>query len=60
MLFFRGSDKSLQNGERARVPIYDFTTHRRVGEEMSPVNPDVVMIDGIFVVYEQTVRYDSA
>jgi uridine kinase len=41
------------------VPLYDFTTHKRVGISASVQAPKVVFLDGIFTVACKEVRYGS-
>ena len=47
----------LRAGETVRVPVYDFTTHRRHSEEVQLVAPKkVVIVEGILVLAEPEIR----
>jgi uridine kinase len=48
--------KELMAGHRVEIPLYDFTNHAR-HERGVPVEPaDVIVIDGILILAEQTLR----
>jgi uridine kinase len=44
--------KDLRMGKRVTVPIYDFTQHRRLSQCESMYGADVVILDGIFALYD--------
>lgn len=47
---------ALLRGESVEVPVYDFTTHTRT-EEIVPLGPtDVIIVDGILVLAEASLR----
>nr|QKY14883.1 uridine kinase (UK) [Polytomella parva] len=48
--------KDLQDGKAIDVPIYDFTTHSRSGKVRRVEPADVIIIEGILVLHEQSVR----
>lgn len=38
------------------VPVYDFTTHKRLNETQHIDRADVVIVDGIFTLCVESVR----
>jgi uridine kinase len=48
--------RALLDGEVVRMPVYDFTTHTRTSQTV-PVRPtDVLIVDGILVLAEPSLR----
>lgn len=46
----------LTQGHLIRIPVYDFVTHTRL-QESSPVEPgDLIIIEGLFVLYWEKIR----
>ena len=48
--------EALRNGEIVQVPVWDFKTHRRLAETQ-PVRPSkIVIVEGILVLVEESLR----
>ncbi len=48
--------QALVAGERAELPVYDFATHLRTDETVPVLAADVVLVEGILVLTEPTLR----
>ncbi|KAJ3228481.1 Uridine-cytidine kinase-like 1 [Clydaea vesicula] len=48
--------EKLKNNEVATVPKYDYKNHVRLDQSNSILNPDVVILEGIFILYSKDVR----
>lgn len=48
--------QELKTGKVVDVPIYDFTTHSRLSETDRLYGVDVVIVEGILVLYDERVR----
>ncbi|KAK0512073.1 hypothetical protein JMJ35_005201 [Cladonia borealis] len=47
--------KDLKAGRRSDIPIYSFEEHRRQKEKTSIYSPHVLVLEGIFALYDQRV-----
>ncbi len=47
---------ALTHGSTVPVPIYDYTNHRRSGEVRMVPPANIVVVEGILVLYEPTLR----
>jgi uridine kinase len=47
---------ALSHGSSVPVPIYDYTNHRRSGEVRMVPSANIVVVEGILVLYEPTLR----
>jgi len=47
--------RKMKDGEKLKVPVYDFKTHSRVGEEELEVHR-VVVVDGLWVLLKEELR----
>ena len=47
---------ALSHGSTVPVPIYDYTMHRRSGEVRMVAPARIVVVEGILVLYEPTLR----
>jgi uridine kinase len=47
---------SLKNGERVKIPQYDFKLHTRSGYSETHVHTDVVIVEGIYALYWPQIR----
>ncbi|KAI4139733.1 MAG: hypothetical protein L6R39_006143 [Caloplaca ligustica] len=47
--------KDLKQGRRAEIPIYSFEQHQRQDETVSIYSPHVLILEGIFALYDQRV-----
>lgn len=48
--------RNLARGESVEVPVYDFTTHRRKTEVRTVAPTRVIVVDGILVLADATLR----
>lgn len=48
-----------QNGEKVHIPTYDFATHMRLEETTVVEKAHVVIVDGIFTLHVDAVRYET-
>lgn len=48
--------QALKRGEPVDLPVYDFTTHKRRAETIRIENANVVILDGIFTLYKESIR----
>nr|QKY14881.1 uridine kinase (UK) [Polytomella parva] len=48
--------QDLQENKAVDVPVYDFSTHSRTGEIRRAEPADVIIIEGILILHEQSVR----
>ena len=48
-----------QNGETVFIPTYDFGTHKRLPETTTVEKAHVVIVDGIFTLHVDAVRYGA-
>lgn len=55
--FMRTTLEAVLQGRRMEIPIYDFKTHSRTKESRTVYPADVVLLEGILVLYDQDVRY---
>lgn len=46
----------FQKGESLKVPVYDFVTHHRLSEFKAVDPADILIVDGIFVLYQEFLR----
>jgi uridine kinase len=46
----------LKMGKRVEIPEYDFQTHSRTGENISTEGPDVILVSGIFLLFDTEMR----
>ncbi len=52
---FRRHLKLIIKGKAVKVPVYSFVKHRKIGE--TTIQPaEVVIVEGLFVLYDRTVR----
>jgi uridine kinase len=47
--------RDLKAGKRAEIPIYSFAKHARLPEATSIYSPHVLILEGIFALYDQRV-----
>lgn len=47
--------KDLKAGRRAEIPIYSFEHHRRLDKTDSLYSPHVLILEGIFALYDQRI-----
>ncbi|CAF9913970.1 Uridine kinase [Imshaugia aleurites] len=47
--------KDLKAGRRAEIPIYSFEHHRRQDKTVSLYSPHVLILEGIFILYDQRI-----
>jgi uridine kinase len=47
---------ALSHGSTVPVPIYDYTNHRRSGDVRMVASANIVVVEGILVLYEPTLR----
>ena len=48
--------RDLSHGKTIQVPIYDFKTNKRTKERMTVYPSDVILFEGILILYEPVVR----
>ena len=48
--------RALKRGEQIRQPVYDFSTHRRLSETRRLEPRPVILVEGILVLAEETLR----
>ena len=48
--------RSLSQGKRVQIPTYDFVTHTRTEETTDVYGVDIVLLEGILVFYEASIR----
>jgi uridine kinase len=48
--------KSLKDGKDVDIPVYSFVTHRRLEETTHISGADVIIIEGILVLYNREIR----
>ena len=48
--------EDLSRGKTIQVPIYDFRTHKRTKEKSTVYPSDVILFEGILILYEPLVR----
>jgi len=53
---FKSHLKNLLNGKSVRMPVYDFTLHMRSKETIVVEPKKVIIIDGIFALYDEDIR----
>ncbi|MDP2437599.1 MAG: uridine kinase, partial [archaeon] len=46
----------LRQGKRTSVPIYDFVTHSRLNHSTTVYGADVIIIEGILLLYDEQLR----
>ena len=46
----------LSKGEKADIPEYDFSTHTRTNKTRLLVKPKIVILEGIFALYDPKIR----
>ncbi len=46
----------LREGRPARIPVYDFVTHKRRPEQLAVEPKPVIIVDGILIFHSQPVR----
>jgi uridine kinase len=48
--------KSLREGKAVMQPMYNFTTHRRMKETVTVEPKEIIIVDGILIFVEKTLR----
>ena len=48
--------QSIVDGEPVDIPLYDFGEHNRVGVEKRIERADVIVLEGIFALYDEGIR----
>ncbi|KOS20634.1 Uridine-cytidine kinase-like 1 [Escovopsis weberi] len=51
-----GSLRDLKAGKRAEIPVYSFAKHARLSHTTSIYSPHVLVLEGIFALYDPRVR----
>jgi len=48
--------RAVRRGEPVQIPIYDYKTHSRLPETEAVGRPDVLMLEGILVLFDSGLR----
>lgn len=48
--------RELKQGRAVEIPVYDFATHKRMGQTLSVRATPVIIVDGILIFHDEPVR----